>query len=261
MAEQPDVAVILEALRQEVRARRGEQGDVRDDPALSAIERELHHYAEQLEITRVVSAHWPLEGKSLYERSWALVNKVVRRALRWYINPIVEQQNAFNDVAARSLRLLIEAHAELRDQLADLHRQGETPAPAPPASSANDDSAPDVAELQQQIERTGRSEPPAPLPDLAMRPFTSQLNDRHSVNAHWDLGGDNALTRARALAQRGIRQYLRWIINPIVEQQNAYNAPLAAATTLLLAVDGELRARVAAARNAKCKSYNAKTFQ
>ncbi|NTV63470.1 MAG: hypothetical protein HGA65_08035, partial [Oscillochloris sp.] len=120
--EELDVPTILAALRAEVRAVRAAQGEAEASTALSGIERELHHCAEQLEITRVVSAHWPLEGRSLYERAWALVHKVVRRYLRWYINPIVEQQNAFNDVAARAIRLLIDANAELRDQLADVRR-------------------------------------------------------------------------------------------------------------------------------------------
>lgn len=125
---EPDVAAILEALRAEVRAQRAALGAGEAGPALGAIERELQHCAEQLEITRVVSAHWPLEGGTLYERGLNLVHKLVRRYLRWYINPIVEQQNAFNDVAARTLRLLIEAQAELREQLAAARRE-QTPAP------------------------------------------------------------------------------------------------------------------------------------
>ena len=120
MTEQSDgdVAAILEALRGEVRARRAAQGE--DDPGEGGVERELRHALEELEIARVVSAHWPLEGKGLYERGWALVNKVVRRYLRWYINPIVEQQNSYNDASARAIRLLIEANAELRRELAEL---------------------------------------------------------------------------------------------------------------------------------------------
>jgi hypothetical protein len=117
-AEAPDVAAILEALRGEVRARRAAQGE--DDPGAGGVERELRHALEEIEIARVVSAHWPLEGKGLYERGWALVNKVVRRYLRWYINPIVEQQNAYNEASARAVRLLVEANGELRRELAEL---------------------------------------------------------------------------------------------------------------------------------------------
>jgi hypothetical protein len=276
MSEQtgaPDVAAILEALRGEVRAQRAAQGAGESGTALSAIERELHHAAEQLEITRVVSAHWPLEGKGLYERGWAAVHKVVRRALKWYIPPIVEQQNAFNDTATRSLRLLIEAHAELRDQLAELRRQLEQAlegddqrpttddgSPPPPAArrppeqapfveqTAAAEAAPPTAELQQLVERNGRAEPPAPLPDLGLRQIARELDERKAVSAHWDLGGGTPLATARALVQRVIRQYLRWMVNPIVEQQNAFNEALAGAAPRLLAADGELRARAAQVR-------------
>jgi hypothetical protein len=91
--------------------------------ALSPQARELRHCAEQIEITRVVSAHWPLEGRTVYERGWAFINKVVRRYLRWYINPIVEQQNAYNDVSARAIRLLIEENAALRAEIAALRSE------------------------------------------------------------------------------------------------------------------------------------------
>jgi hypothetical protein len=113
-----DVATILETLRAEVKAQRAAQGA--DAPADATLARDLRRAAEELEYTRVVSAHWPLEGRTLYERGWAFVNKVVRRYLRWYINPIVEQQNAYNDASTRAIRLLIEANAELRAEVAAL---------------------------------------------------------------------------------------------------------------------------------------------
>lgn len=254
-----DVAGVLAALRDEVRARRAIQGAGEASAALSAIERDLHHAVEQLEITRVVSAHWPLEGKNLYQRGWALLNKVVRRSLKWYIPPIVEQQNAFNDAATRSLRLLVEAHAELGDQLTELRRQIDTAGHADtsppsgelqPASPTGSESqaVPPSDELQRLVERAGRAEPPAALPELQLRGLPAVLRDRQVVSAHWVLDGDTPLTRARALAQRMIRQYLRWMINPIVEQQNSFNAALSEVVPQLSAADGEVRAQVAATR-------------
>ncbi|MEI7768793.1 MAG: hypothetical protein WCI67_02335 [Chloroflexales bacterium] len=124
MSQKPgelDVAAVLESLRAEVRAARASAGA--GAPEESGAARELRRAAEEIEIARVVSAHWPLEGRSLYERGWALLNKVVRRYLRWYINPIVEQQNAYNDASARAIRLLIAQNAELRRDLAELHTQ------------------------------------------------------------------------------------------------------------------------------------------
>lgn len=122
-----DVAAILETLRAEVRAQRAALAPEGDGEG--AAERELRHAAEEIEISRVVSAHWPLEGRNLYERGWALINKVVRRYLRWYINPIVEQQNAYNDASARAIRLLIAQNAELRREIAALRARLDASAP------------------------------------------------------------------------------------------------------------------------------------
>jgi hypothetical protein len=47
--------------------------------------------------------------------------------------------------------------------------------------------------------------------------------------------------RLRALVQRGVRRLLRWYINPIVDQQNVYNAASAKAITLLAADNARLR--------------------
>src|SRR5437016_1409983 len=88
-----DVAGILEELRAEVRARRMAQGQAEEVP----LARDLRRSLDEIELYRVVSAHWSLLGKTVPQRVVALVNKLVRRYLRWYINPIVEQQNAYND--------------------------------------------------------------------------------------------------------------------------------------------------------------------
>ena len=85
-----DVAVILEGLRADVRARRLAQGQAEEGP----LERDLRRSLDEIELHRVVSAHWPLLGKTVPQRIVALVNKLVRRYLRWYINPNFEQQNA-----------------------------------------------------------------------------------------------------------------------------------------------------------------------
>lgn len=228
----PDVAAILEALRAEVRAQRAQRGNEEAGSALSALERELRHAAEQLEITRVVSAHWPLEGRTLYERAWILAHKVVRRGLRWYINPIVEQQNAFNDSAARALRLLIESHAELRARITDLERQ------PPPAG----DAAPGGGYAASA---------PAPPSHGDLSGLIEQVELRRAVSAHWRLQGAGPLGQVRALGQRAVRQYLRWLINPIVEQQNACNEALAGAVPHLAAAEAALRARLEAVERAR----------
>ncbi|WP_322820333.1 hypothetical protein [Chloroflexus sp.] len=119
MSAEIDVAATLAALRAEVRARRAALPATEPTP----VERELQRVLEELEYTRVVSAHWPLEGRNPLEQVVALINKVVRRYLRWYINPIVEQQNSFNDTVARAIRLLAAENAALRAELTALRNQ------------------------------------------------------------------------------------------------------------------------------------------
>ena len=113
-AEQVDVAAILEGLRAEVRARRLALGQSEPSP----LERDLQRSLDEIELHRVVSAHWPLIGKTAPQRAIALVNKLVRRYLRWYINPIVEQQNAANAAITAALISLVRLDAERRAQVA-----------------------------------------------------------------------------------------------------------------------------------------------
>lgn len=96
------------------------------DAELAFPEIELRRMLQEIEAARVVSAHWPLQGQTIPQRMLALINKVVRRYLRWYINPIVDQQNAYNDVVARTLQGLVAANEELRGEVAQLRaRVGE----------------------------------------------------------------------------------------------------------------------------------------
>ena len=70
---------------------------------------------EQVEQLATISAHWgitsqlPVVGGLL-----VLWRRALRIVLRWYINPIVEQQNAFNDAVARALNELQAENEQLR---------------------------------------------------------------------------------------------------------------------------------------------------
>ncbi len=247
---QADVAAILAALRDEVRAQRVARGQLEPTP----LERELLRSLDEIELHRVVSAHWPLIGTTLPQRAIGLVNKLVRRYLRWYINPIVEQQNAYNDAVARALRLLADAYLELGEQLAA--RQGlEGSRPAggdaavPPAvEPAERQPAGPTAGLQATLQQRAAAEPPARFPDLELRALEPQLRLREQVSAHWPLAGTSALGRLAALVNKLVRRYLRWYINPIVEQQNAANAAITAALLAAIRLDAERRAQVAGLR-------------
>ncbi|GAB4210640.1 MAG: hypothetical protein OHK0022_44050 [Roseiflexaceae bacterium] len=253
-----DVGALLEALRAEVRARRLSQAQPEDSPLMRDLQRSL----DEIELHRVVSAHWPLTGRTLPEKAVALVNKLVRRGLRWYINPIVEQQNAYNDAVARALRLLAEAYADLQTQTGDQTPQAPAlpdHAPAPSPQSPAPSLKPQASSLTDLVAQRAAQEPPARFPDLELRAVEPQLRLRQEVNAHWPLEGRTPFERVAALAHKLMRRYLRWLINPIVEQQNAANAAITLALLHMFRLDGEQRARLAEARSKKAKGKNQKT--
>jgi hypothetical protein len=230
-----DIAAVLEALRAEVKARRQANPSAERSP----LELQLERAIEQLEITRVVSAHWPLEGNNLVQRAWVTIHKVVRRYLRWYINPIVDQQNAFNDSAARSLRLLAEGYADLRMQLDALQEARKDDDDQPPPSAGSGSST-----------ASARPSDSADPPAAQIAALQAQLQQRQQVSAHWDLGGPSLPEKLNGIQQRVVRQYLRWLINPIVEQQNAFNSALSESVAPVLALEADLRSKLEAAKRA-----------
>lgn len=65
-----------------------------------------------------VNAHWGIASKlPVVGTVVVLVRRVMRIALRWYINPIVEQQNAFNEAAVAALYELQLDNERLRSEL------------------------------------------------------------------------------------------------------------------------------------------------
>lgn len=104
----------------------------------SAGARLLAHWRGEAERWAVVSAHLPVGGAGRLEAALGASRRVVRYLLRWYINPIVEQQNHFNAALlgldalreARERELLREV-AELRERVAILERQRCAPDQAP----------------------------------------------------------------------------------------------------------------------------------
>ncbi len=65
-----------------------------------------------------VSAHLPLQSALPYVGPViVLAQRVMRLGLRWYINPIVEQQNAFNDSVVRALGELELKQSEISRRL------------------------------------------------------------------------------------------------------------------------------------------------
>jgi hypothetical protein len=77
----------------------------------------------------VVSAHWGIASDMpIVGRPLVFVRRVMRLTLRWYINPIVEQQNLFNQAVVRVLHELQVENESLRADVLRLSRNaGEQP--------------------------------------------------------------------------------------------------------------------------------------
>src|SRR4051812_388663 len=94
-----EVEATLAAIKRRVRERQGLPADAPDEaPADSR-----SALTEAMEAAHI-SAHTPiLWDLPVVGRGIALTKRVVRILLRWYINPIVDQQNDFNAAAVRAL--------------------------------------------------------------------------------------------------------------------------------------------------------------
>lgn len=89
------------------------------DPGASAGERLRARWRAELERWAVVNAHLPLGGRGL-RAAIGLGQRAARYLLRWYVNPIVEQQNHFNAAAVRLDALDDARHKELVRELVEL---------------------------------------------------------------------------------------------------------------------------------------------
>jgi len=226
------VAQLLALIRTEVRRQ-----SLRPADDALADQQALRDALDDIELHRVVSAHWPLEARGPLGRLLVLVQKVVRRSLAWYINPIVEQQNRYNDAVARALRALADAYRDVAPAPAD--------APPPPPA----DAVPhDAVALQRAVAARAADEPPAAFAELALAPALTLARQAATVSAHLPLGGAGVPGALRAALQRGLRLALRWLVNPIVEQQNRANDAIHAALAALVRHDDAVRAGMAARR-------------
>lgn len=71
-----------------------------------------------------ISAHFPiLWDVPVVGRGIALSKRVVRLLLRWYINPIVDQQNDFNAATVRALNELAAEQERLRLEIEQLNAE------------------------------------------------------------------------------------------------------------------------------------------
>lgn len=99
-----DTASILSELREQVKERRARFSYTNsDDPHALNLDA-LRKSADAVNDTWFVSAHLPVTWDlPVVGRMGAYTKRLVRILLRWYINPIVEQQNRFNSSVARAI--------------------------------------------------------------------------------------------------------------------------------------------------------------
>lgn len=93
------------------------------DPDANAGERLRAAWRATAERWAAVNAHLPLEAPGRLGRAIQLSQQTTRYLLRWYINPLVEQQNHFN-AALLSLEALHHAREqELLRELTELRQR------------------------------------------------------------------------------------------------------------------------------------------
>jgi hypothetical protein len=114
MLYNPDeIAVILKQLKREVRNQR-----LRNEMDQSVT---MTTALVQVQLASHVNPHqpiaWPNWPPGLWPKVAALIQKVIRRLLRWYIDPIVEEQNHFNAVVTAALEVLVEENTRLRAEM------------------------------------------------------------------------------------------------------------------------------------------------
>jgi 2-polyprenyl-3-methyl-5-hydroxy-6-metoxy-1,4-benzoquinol methylase len=98
-AGREQIRAILADLQEEIRRHRlalGELGAVeRPDP--------LSKVRQHVWVNPHLPIGWPVMPKGIIPKVIAYAQKITRRLLRWYINPLIEQQNAYNAAVAEAL--------------------------------------------------------------------------------------------------------------------------------------------------------------
>lgn len=134
ITEVDPAAVWLEAAADYLRERLAQQRWLRDEQGGPIRMGRLGPAFDALQRAARVNPHlpiaWPYWPPGLWPKIVAALQKVTRRLLAWYINPIVEQQNQFNHLVLRALEDAYLRQQELARRLAELEaRQAEKPPP------------------------------------------------------------------------------------------------------------------------------------
>jgi 2-polyprenyl-3-methyl-5-hydroxy-6-metoxy-1,4-benzoquinol methylase len=171
MSEQPadssDIQTILANLQEEIRQHRlvlGELGAVeRPDP--------LAKVRKHAWVNSHLPIGWPVMPRGIIARIRAYSQKIVRRLLRWYINPIVDQQNAYNAAVTEALA---QAFAKIEEQAQHL-RELEDALDGLGGEQRQFSHDQEVARLRlQRLENWHGDSQPTLSPPATMRPAADQ---------------------------------------------------------------------------------------
>jgi 2-polyprenyl-3-methyl-5-hydroxy-6-metoxy-1,4-benzoquinol methylase len=190
-----EIDAILNDLQAEIRRHRVALGDlgVLDPPDPLAALRDRQRVNSHLPIG------WPVMPRGIWPKLVAYAQKITRRLLRWYINPLVEQQNAYNMAVTEALtgvyrRMdeLAQASGRIDGTLSDLSRR----------SDAAQERLAALTEVAGCVESlTAWKETAAPRLDeldLAMEPLRRHAEDTDS----WLHDIEERIEQARQSLQR-----------------------------------------------------------
>jgi len=204
-----DVAAVIAALHDRIQQRT--QTNPNDMSFAHEELQDLQDALHEMELTRVISAHLPLKNAGILGRFVTLAQKIIRRVLRWYINPIVEQQNMYNDAVMRTMQALVDAYQT---------RLSTTPPPSiPPTAIPPQTTINDAPQIQATIAQHEQAITPA---EHALVSLVATRQHLMTVRTHWPLPVRKPLDHVANAVHRIQRIGLRWYVNPIVDQMNAH---------------------------------------
>lgn len=119
-AEEREIRAILADLQDEIHRHRlalGEAGAVSPPNPMMRVR-------EKQAVNPHLPIGWPVMPRGIVAKLIAYAQKITRRLLRWYINPIVAQQNAFNAAITDLCALLQSSSEEHAQRLQVLEGQG-----------------------------------------------------------------------------------------------------------------------------------------
>jgi hypothetical protein len=214
-----DVAAVIAALHDRIQQRT--QTNPNDVSFASEELQDLQDALHEMELTRVISAHLPLKNAGILGRFVTLAQKIIRRVLRWYINPIVEQQNMYNDAVMRTMQALVDAY---QTRLSTTTPPSIPPTAIPPQTTIND-----APQIQATIAQHEQAITPA---EHALVTLVATRQQLMTVRTHWPLPLRKPMDHVANAVHRIQRIGLRWYINPIVDQMNTHNRTTHAALNL-----------------------------